>query len=236
MIEASGQQFANCHFYNNGRYGVFFDGNGSRVAFVSCKISGSNQHGMNLDSTNGGFGDVKIFAMSFQNNGDSAHNTYDHIIIQGPGGNGIARPLIIGCEFNSTVGNKARYGVNLGSNPSQDALIAGNAFGPNANFGTAKINGVGSASFPAMIRDNQNWITENSGTATINSGATSVTVTHGLAVTPTLDDISVVLGENPTNDPGNVWVDTITATQFNINCRNDPGASNLDVAWQAVVL
>ncbi len=55
-------------------------------------------------------------------------------------------------------------------------------------------------------------------------------------MTPTLDDISVVLGENPTNDPGNVWVDTITATQFNINCRNDPGASNLDVAWQAVVL
>jgi hypothetical protein len=83
------------------------------------------------------------------------------------------------------------------------------------------------------IRYNDGYTTENKGTATINSGTTSVTVTHGLAVTPTLDDISVVMGENPTNDPGNIWVDTITSTQFNINCRNDPGASNLDVAWRA---
>lgn len=80
------------------------------------------------------------------------------------------------------------------------------------------------------------YVTENSGTATIANGNTSATVSHGLAVTPTLDDISVVMGENPTNDPGNIWVDTITSTQFNINCRNDPGASGLDVAWRAVVL
>jgi hypothetical protein len=61
-------------------------------------------------------------------------------------------------------------------------------------------------------------------------------VTHGLDVTPVLEDISIVLGENPTNDPGNIWVDTFTSTQFTVNCRNDPGASNLDLAWLAQVL
>ncbi len=91
----------------------------------------------------------------------------------------------------------------------------------------------------ARVYNNRGYVTENSGTATIptsTTGVYSVTVTHGLAVTPTLNDISVVLGENPTGDPGNVWVDTITSTQFNINCRNDPGASSLDVAWRAIVL
>ena len=72
-----------------------------------------------------------------------------------------------------------------------------------------------------------------SGTGTITSGTTSVVITHGLDEAPTLQQIAVTLGENPTNDPGNIWVDTITATQFTVNCRNDPGASNLDFAWHA---
>ena len=46
----------------------------------------------------------------------------------------------------------------------------------------------------------------------------------------------VTLAENPTNTPGAIWVDTITSTQFNVNCENDPGASNLDFGWRAVVL
>jgi CRISPR-associated DxTHG motif protein len=87
-----------------------------------------------------------------------------------------------------------------------------------------------------MVRGNVGWVTEASGTATIASGATSVVVTHGLNFTPTLADISITLGENPTNDPGNVWPGTFTATQFTVNCRNDPGASNLDLAWQAMRL
>jgi hypothetical protein len=87
-----------------------------------------------------------------------------------------------------------------------------------------------------VIRGNKGFATENSGTGTIASGTTSVVISHGLAVTPTIDDINVVLAENPTNDPGNIWVDTITATQFTVNCRNDPGASNLDFAWRAVAL
>lgn len=77
---------------------------------------------------------------------------------------------------------------------------------------------------------------ENSGTVTILSGTTSIVVTHGLSVTPTLRDISVVAGEDPTNSVGLIWVDTITSTQFTIHCEANPGASNLDVGWRVVVL
>lgn len=86
------------------------------------------------------------------------------------------------------------------------------------------------------VRNNQGHVTENSGTGTISNGATSATITHGLSATPTLDDIAITLGENPTNTPGAIWVDTLTSTQFNVNCENDPGASNLDFGWKAIIL
>lgn len=86
------------------------------------------------------------------------------------------------------------------------------------------------------VRNNQGYITEAAGTATIPSGTTNIAVNHGLSVTPTLKDISVTLGENPTSDPGNIWVSGMGTAQFIINCRNDPGASGLDLAWKAIVL
>lgn len=74
-----------------------------------------------------------------------------------------------------------------------------------------------------------------SGTATITSGNTSVTVTHGLGVTPDASRVRFFANNNPTNDPGNAWVDTIGSTTFAINVRNDPGASGASFAWFAEV-
>lgn len=77
-----------------------------------------------------------------------------------------------------------------------------------------------------------------SGQATIGTGTTSVTVTHGLvylgvATAPTLQQIHITLGNSPTNAIGVPWVDTITATQFNINCAN-PGASGATFGWMVI--
>ena len=83
------------------------------------------------------------------------------------------------------------------------------------------------------VRGNIGFVTKNSGTDTIPSAGppASVTVNHGLAVTPTVDQFTITANENPTNTPGLIWIDTITATQFNVNCENDPGASALDFGW-----
>lgn len=83
------------------------------------------------------------------------------------------------------------------------------------------------------LRNNLGFLTENSGTATITAAATSVTVTHGLAITPRLQDISVTLTEvATTNDIGTWAVDTVTATTFRIACRAAPGATVATFAWQ----
>lgn len=93
-----------------------------------------------------------------------------------------------------------------------------------------------------VVRDNvavsgnpMGFVLENSGTATIASGTTSLAVAHGLSVTPSASDIQLTPTENATADPGTLWVSTIGATNFTINCRVDPGASNLDVAWRVDV-
>ena len=111
-----------------------------------------------------------------------------------------------------------------------------------ADLQTLLADNVGGAISPQDIRDFLISVyfftfgSINSGVATITSGNTSVVVTHGLGVTPTIDDISVVAGEDPTNSVGLVWVDTFTSTQFTINCEADPGVSNLDFGWRAAVL
>jgi len=71
------------------------------------------------------------------------------------------------------------------------------------------------------------------GTGSIASGTTADIITHGLGYTPLAGDITITLTENPDNTPGAIWVDTIGATTFTVNCENNPGASNLDFAWSA---
>ena len=101
--------------------------------------------------------------------------------------------------------------------------------------------GSGSASVVRYWKDGvrteaSSTVKANSGTATILNGNTSVVVTHGLSVTPTLEDISVVLGNDTTSSPATIWITNITSTQFTINSRNDPGSGGLGLGWRAVVL
>lgn len=75
------------------------------------------------------------------------------------------------------------------------------------------------------------YVTASSGTATIASGATSVDVTHGLAVTPLAANIQIT----PTNGLGSAakfWVSNITSTTFRINVNADPGVDTATFAWR----
>ena len=85
----------------------------------------------------------------------------------------------------------------------------------------------------SIVRGNVGYITENSDTATVADGTTSIAVTHGLATTPTR--VQITPRENPTNAVAFWWVDTLTPTQFTINVNTNPGASGLDFDWRAVV-
>jgi hypothetical protein len=71
------------------------------------------------------------------------------------------------------------------------------------------------------------------GTGTIASGTTSTTITHGLANwTPAAYDIAIVPTATTTNNCLPFWVDTITSTGFNVNCKSNPGASGFAFSWK----
>ena len=81
-----------------------------------------------------------------------------------------------------------------------------------------------------IIKDNVGYITENSGTATITAGQTSVAVTHGLAATPT----RVIL--TPTTDTAGrrYWVSAKGATTFTITI-DSTYTSDITFDWRAQI-
>jgi hypothetical protein len=83
-------------------------------------------------------------------------------------------------------------------------------------------------------RNNAGLITENSGTATLVNGQTSIAVAHGLAVTPVAGDIVVT----PIEAWGNMtqfYIGNYTATHFTVYANINPG-QDVDFAWRAIVL
>ncbi len=83
------------------------------------------------------------------------------------------------------------------------------------------------------IEDDFTAVEVNRGTGSMLSGSTSDVITHGLSAAPAAEDINIVFTENPTVDPGNIWISAIGATTFTVNCRTNPGGSNLDFSWKA---
>jgi len=79
------------------------------------------------------------------------------------------------------------------------------------------------------IKRNPGYVTENSGTATISAGNTSVTVNHGLASAPKVVKVT------PIGDPGDRWwVANVGDTSFDIVVASAPTA-DISFYWEAEV-
>ena len=123
-------------------------------------------------------------------------------------------------------------GISNNSQTATERLVL-----DNVEFGTGITTAISDTSDPTIIaRDCVGFVTRAKGTGEIANGTTTDTIAHGLAVTPNRADIEVVLAEQATNDPGDIYIGTIDATNFVVNCRNDPGASGLDFAWKVHAL
>lgn len=230
-------QVTGVHTYDNAVNNIHFEGAGSRTKISNCKVEGAGQHGVLIDSTIAGYSDIQITGSNLANNGDSANNTYDQIHTVGPSGNGITRLLVVGNSLTNKGGNLnlPRYGININSTALQTATIVGNTFGPASHWGTGPLRDAGSGSAVRQIRHNGGYITEASGTATVASGATTASVTHGLGATPSAAHVTVT----PTNNMGNAtkfWVTAVGSTTFTVNVNSDPGATTATFAWKVQVV
>jgi hypothetical protein len=84
-----------------------------------------------------------------------------------------------------------------------------------------------------VYENNTGYVTENMGTATVPNGATYIDVAHGLAITPSINNIVVT----PTNNMGSAtkfWISNAGASTFRINVDADPGAGTATFSWSIV--
>jgi hypothetical protein len=119
-----------------------------------------------------------------------------------------------GVEIHAAGAGSAAHGTRITDNIFTDVAE------PVVDHGTATV-----------IRDNVGHPTEGSGSATVPAGATSVEVAHGLAVPPSIHDVSVT----PTNGLGSAtrfWIADVTPTHFTIHVDADPGKATAAFVWQ----
>jgi len=114
------------------------------------------------------------------------------------------------------------YGIRIPSGADNNRVFFNVVNGAT----TANITDGGSGT---VIWGNDGFVTESSGTVTLQNGQTEVTVTHGCDYTPNDQDIDV----HPIQTLNNAsfwYVDTITATTFKIKVNADPG-QNVNFKW-----
>ncbi len=123
----------------------------------------------------------------------------------------------LGANYNLTASDGASGG---------EFIITDNMFA-----GVVAITQTSQAKF--HIKDNIGFISENSGTATISSGSTTKSVTHGIYFTPNIKNISIT----PTNSLGNAtkyFIGNVTSGNFDITVNADPGTASATFVWNIV--
>lgn len=151
----------------------------------------------------------------------------------------------VSCDDVSIKNNEIAYGVRgiriinaAGDTHIKDNEIDGDVYGislesSGLNESNIMLRG-NKITSPTEIYNQSGYYTSidsdesNAGTATLILNTTSITVTHGLAATPTN------VTATPKGNIGACWVDTYTATTFIIHCSNAPTV-NVDVNWTAIV-
>jgi len=171
----------------------------------------------------GGFSDNVIIGNHFHDNSQVADNTYNDIWLRTDGPRYCLNNLIAGNHFLGAIltTKKAMYGVEESASTDDYNMIINNRF---ATLGTAPVLTRGANT---IVKRNLGYVTERGGTATLAAGATSVTVSHGLAATP-----KIVLVTPHHSEITDIRITAKTATSFTAEVTTAPTADRT-FDWQA---
>jgi hypothetical protein len=210
-------RFTDCWFGSSSQDGVAIVGPADGIHFHSCHgvlnagagfTTGSGV-ALNDIRIQGGLWAQNSFGMYF-NQAFSGLSVTDATIGSGGGLNG-------NTNYGIVIADAAFNNFVISNN-----ILTGNGSGSISNLAT----GTG-----YRIRDNAGYITSSKGLATISSGTTSVVVSHGLAVTPQIQDITLTRTSSNASSV-DLYVSNITSAQFTINTGPAPTTS-ISVAWRA---
>jgi len=208
----------------NGYSGIIFSGyehGYGHMLIAFNRIAKNNTYGIKLE----GISYSIITGNTVLDNGQSADNTYDGILLDERNTYYSTYNIVSGNLVRSTGTPRHRYNIaETSSNEDYNRIIDNIVMGA----GTEEIRKQGANT---VVRRNQGFVTENSGTATITAGATYVVVSHGLDVTPDINKIKVVPKDNLGGR--SFHVDTVGATSFNINISSSDTVDHA-FGWQYI--
>lgn len=183
------------------------------------------------------------------NDNDSTDGEIKYGIMLQPAAAGTDVPTystVIGNVCTNTNGDGPQYG-GIYLNRAVDNVVMGNMVPKDTSGNENQTKGINISNAEIRynkIADNYGFVTENSGQSSINPTFTQVTISHGLdiefgedaAAYITPEDITITprgsSGTAPwTNAPGQIWISDINATQFRVNCENDPGTGGFPFSW-----
>jgi hypothetical protein len=136
---------------------------------------------------------------------------FNEISVRGCDMDSLSQPIILAS------GNTAVLTGNTTSNTSSAAVTVGS---------------IGRLTNQANEYDIPGYLTANSGSGTIPSGATTIAVAHGLNITPASTDVALMQVGATSLNPGNLYVSALDASNITVNCYSDPGASGLPFTWK----
>lgn len=146
------------------------------------------------------------------------------VVIDSTAGN-TCEARVIGNKFDDSVGN-FEAAIRTNSGGTLDVEIRENDVrGPTQMFSN------GSDPTAIILERNRGYTTRSRGVATISSGTTSVSVSHGLALAPSGEDV-IVTPRDPFGAAASFWISNIGSNTFDINLDADP-TQDVQFAWQA---
>lgn len=205
----------NVHCWGNNRGAVVEDS--SNNIFVNLECEDNNGNGLEIKAINSDVARTLVTNGWFFKNNKGNTSARDVKIWQS--GSYTVTYTTISNSFFQKAGDYDNYGIYEDTSGVDYTLISGCQFMGLSN--PVYLQGLHS-----KVENNIGFITKNSGTATIPSSQTSVTVNHGLAGTPT------VITVTPRDNVGAVWVSARNSTSFTITCGTAP-SSNVIVDWYA---
>jgi len=197
-----------CHI-NHNEIGVRTS-NVNQVFVIASAIKRNERHGMYLGGKR-----FQIIGNAIVANDYSDTGTYNGIDLPNP------RDVII---VGNNICDNDKYEISIGASANRVVIKNNDLYGTEREGVIFDAGGT-----DIRISDNIGFVTENSGSATIANGATSIAVDHGCDYTPAPGDIKVHPIE-PLGSASYWYVDTITSSQFTIHVDTDPG-QDVDFAW-----
>lgn len=233
LLLSNAQQTTVTHgFFDRGLSGCYVY-NSDNCKFNGCQFEISEQHGLAIG---GNSSNNIVTGCTVRDNSKKTTNGYSGIYLSSTASYNLiqANSVWNDSDYDATYGTERhKYSIDISAAGCVGNIVVNNQLNHLASSyanGTAVLHDSGTGS---VIRDNIGWVTEAKGTSKIDSGQTTVNVTHGLSATPTV--INVTFAEAGTNDYGRWWISSAGATTFTVNVSGDPGSSNLDFWWEAKV-